>query len=105
VFYEKKEFYSDPDELEKRPHGGVSLALGRKVVRLDPSAHMVMLDDGTELKYDKCLIATGFNFISKYQTKYYALLFIGGKPKTLEQINNASEDAKKRVLLFRGVCF
>ncbi|MEQ9618454.1 MAG: FAD-dependent oxidoreductase [Deltaproteobacteria bacterium] len=38
---------------------GIETVLGRKVVRLDGSTNTVRLDDGTELEYDKVLVATG----------------------------------------------
>ncbi|MEI5584442.1 MULTISPECIES: NAD(P)/FAD-dependent oxidoreductase [unclassified Agromyces] len=37
----------------------VELRLGRRVVRLDPRAHAIALDEGTELRYDRALLATG----------------------------------------------
>jgi len=43
------------------------------------------LSDGTEIKYDKCLIATG------------------GKPKSLPQLESLPEDLKEHVTLFRKV--
>lgn len=38
---------------------GVKPYLGRRAVALDPRARKVTLDDGTEVEYDDCLIATG----------------------------------------------
>ena len=38
---------------------GVELRLGRHAVGLEPDAHKVVTDDGSELAYDKLLIATG----------------------------------------------
>lgn len=38
---------------------GVDLRVGRRAVRLDRSAHEVVLDDGERLHYDKVLVATG----------------------------------------------
>lgn len=37
----------------------VELQLGRRVARLDPAAHLVELDGGGELHYDRLLLATG----------------------------------------------
>jgi 3-phenylpropionate/trans-cinnamate dioxygenase ferredoxin reductase subunit len=41
------------------PEHRVSLVLGRRAVRLDPDVQAVILDDGTELPYDRLLVATG----------------------------------------------
>ena len=38
---------------------GVETVLGRRVTRLEPAEHRVVLDDGTALEYDRCLVATG----------------------------------------------
>ncbi len=37
----------------------VELRLGRRAERLDPATHVIALDDGTELRYDRVLLATG----------------------------------------------
>lgn len=38
---------------------GVELRLGRRAERLDPAAHEITLDDGSVLRYDRALLATG----------------------------------------------
>lgn len=38
---------------------GVTSYLGRRVVRLEPTARTCTLDDGTTLEWDDCLVATG----------------------------------------------
>ncbi|HJS85404.1 MAG TPA: FAD-dependent oxidoreductase, partial [Acetobacteraceae bacterium] len=52
------------DQLPLRPasfyaEAGVELRLGTPVTRLDPPAHRLALADGTELAFDRLLIATG----------------------------------------------
>lgn len=37
----------------------MAVATGWKVTKIDVPNKTVMLDDGYEIKYDKCLIATG----------------------------------------------
>jgi hypothetical protein len=59
VYFEVDEFYCPPSELDKREHGGIAVARGRRVVKLIPSEHKAILNDNTVIKYDKCLIATG----------------------------------------------
>ena len=41
------------------PQGGISVLLGKRVTKVDPAAQTAFLSDGSEIKYDKCLIATG----------------------------------------------
>lgn len=51
-----------PEEIQReatRLPPGVDMRLGRRVVRLDPTAHTVLLDDGESLGYDRLLLATG----------------------------------------------
>lgn len=43
----------------KSEKGGVSVATGWKVTKIDSINKKVILEDGHEIKYDKCLIATG----------------------------------------------
>lgn len=45
-----------PDYFAKRD---VTPLLGRRAASIDPSAHHVVLDDGTEVPYDQLLLATG----------------------------------------------
>nr|KAG5709304.1 hypothetical protein BaRGS_018056 [Batillaria attramentaria] len=52
---------------------------------MDASKKRVLMDDGVEIAYDKCLIATG------------------GKPKNLPVLEKASEDVKERTILFRNI--
>ena len=37
----------------------MAVATGWKVMKIDVPSKSVMLDDGYEIKYEKCLIATG----------------------------------------------
>lgn len=60
VYYETHGFYVPPEEINDAQHGGVSLLMGHRVVKLDPIAHYAYLDDGRKIKYGKCLIATGW---------------------------------------------
>lgn len=45
--------------MSQSDKGGVAVAKGWKVTKIDVPNKTVMLDDGHEIKYDKCLIATG----------------------------------------------
>ena len=59
VFFEDEDFYVSPKELLGREEGGVALLAGVKVVGLDVIKRSVRLEDGKNVTYDKCLIATG----------------------------------------------
>lgn len=59
IFYEPQEFYSSVTQLTESDKGGVAVALGWKVTKMDVLNKTVTLEDGHEIKYNKCLIATG----------------------------------------------
>ncbi|XP_076808808.1 apoptosis-inducing factor 1, mitochondrial-like isoform X1 [Clavelina lepadiformis] len=83
IFFEKPSFYCKPSELDAKNGGGVALALNKRVVSVDASENKVTLNDGTEIKYEKCLIATG------------------GQPKNLRTVANAGDEVAKRTTLYR----
>ncbi|KAG8224807.1 hypothetical protein J437_LFUL002252 [Ladona fulva] len=85
LFFEPDEFYTQCLELTKCPNGGVAVARGWKVVKLDVVEQKAYLDDGKAIKYDKCLLATG------------------GIPKSLPLLDNASEEVQDRVILYRSI--
>lgn len=59
LFYEPEDFYTDCKQLMDNPNGGVSVARGWSVTRLDPVEKIAYLENGTAIHYNKCLIATG----------------------------------------------
>ncbi|XP_045481062.1 apoptosis-inducing factor 1, mitochondrial [Harmonia axyridis] len=59
LLYEPEEFYTPIQELLEKENGGISVASGYKVVEIDPYCHKVKLDNGSEIEYDKALLATG----------------------------------------------
>lgn len=59
IFYEPQEFYSSVTHLTESDKGGVAVAMGWKVMKIDVVNKTVSLEDGHEIKYNKCLIATG----------------------------------------------
>uniref|UniRef100_F1KVX8 Apoptosis-inducing factor 1 n=1 Tax=Ascaris suum TaxID=6253 RepID=F1KVX8_ASCSU len=85
VYYETHGFYVPPEEINDAQHGGVSLLMGHRVVKLDPIAHYAYLDDGRKIKYGKCLIATG------------------GVPRNLPVFEKAGEKVNEKVTLFRTI--
>ena len=51
----------DPEKLNSMEHGGVAVVRGRRVIKLDTFTKTAYLNDGSSLKYEKCLVATGMN--------------------------------------------
>lgn len=51
------EIYLNP--LDWYADNDIDLRAGVRVVRIDPFAHLVHADDGTTLRYDKLILATG----------------------------------------------
>nr|XP_018901007.1 PREDICTED: apoptosis-inducing factor 1, mitochondrial [Bemisia tabaci] len=84
LYYEPEDFYTKIEDLEKDA-GGVSVARGWTIVKVDPNERKAILEDGKEIKYEKCLIATG------------------GKPKNLPVFAEASDEIKNKITLFRNV--
>ncbi|KAG1664231.1 Apoptosis-inducing factor 1, mitochondrial [Nymphon striatum] len=85
IFFEHEEYYIEPKQLLASETGGVAVLKNKTVVRIDPHARRVYLNDGSEITYEKCLLAPG------------------GKPKNLPIFVNADEDVQKKVTLYRGV--
>ncbi|XP_064608308.1 apoptosis-inducing factor 1, mitochondrial-like [Liolophura sinensis] len=85
LYFEPEGFYIKPDQLDSQENGGVAVARGRKVVKLDIGNKEALLEDGARVTYEKCLIATG------------------GSPKSLPVLDKAGEDVQQRTTLFRKV--
>ncbi|KAI5630358.1 apoptosis-inducing factor 1, mitochondrial isoform X2 [Silurus asotus] len=85
IYFQPPSFYVNPSELNVVENGGVAVLTSRKVVHMDVRENKVLLSDGAEISYDKCLIATG------------------GVPRNLQVIERASEEVKSRTTLFRKI--
>lgn len=85
IFYEVDGFFVPPEDLPKALHGGVSLMKNTKAVEICTSDKKVILEDGTTVAYDKVLIATG------------------AAPKKEKVFEEASEDAKKKIIYYHYV--
>lgn len=85
VYYEPNDFYTDPSKLLTEPDGGVTIVRGYTVKKLDVENRVAILADGTEIKYEKCLIATG------------------STPKTLPIFEEAPPEIKDRVTFFKTI--
>lgn len=77
--------FCDPKELPVKEGGGVAVLTSTKVTGLDPTAKKLTLDGGTELSYDKCLLATG------------------GQPRNLPIFVQASDEVKQKTSLYRTI--
>lgn len=85
LFYEPEPFYTPVEELNTAKNGGISLARGWKVKSINVLEKKVKLNDGKEISYNKCLIATG------------------SIPKTLKLYDEASEEVKNKFSVFRSI--
>lgn len=59
IYFERSDFYTDPMHLLNEPNGGVSILHNRTAKSLKLCERKVLLNDGTEIEYDQCLLATG----------------------------------------------
>jgi len=59
LYFEPEQFYCKVEELDSKENGGVAVATGWKVERLDMAEKKAILAGGKEIQFDKCLIATG----------------------------------------------
>ncbi|XP_030064915.1 apoptosis-inducing factor 1, mitochondrial isoform X2 [Microcaecilia unicolor] len=85
IFFQPSSFYISASDLPHIENGGVAVLGGRKVIYMDVRENKVRLDDGTQISYDKCLIATG------------------GTPRNLPAIERSGKEVKERTTLFRRI--
>lgn len=85
LYYEPNDFYTHPSKLLDEPNGGVAIVRGYAVKKVDVENRIAILTDGTEIKYGKCLIATG------------------SSPRNLPIFENAPSKVKDRISLFKTI--
>ncbi|XP_055963716.1 apoptosis-inducing factor 1, mitochondrial isoform X2 [Sorex fumeus] len=85
IYFQPPSFYVSAQDLPHIENGGVAVLTGKKVVQLDVRGNMVRLNDGSQITYEKCLIATG------------------GTPRSLSAIDRAGAEVKSRTTLFRKI--
>ncbi|KAJ7425606.1 Apoptosis-inducing factor 1, mitochondrial [Pitangus sulphuratus] len=85
IYFQPPSFYVPVQDLPSVENGGVAVLCGKKVVHMDVRGNTVKLSDGTQITYDKCLIATG------------------GTPRNLPALERAGKDVQKRLTLFRKI--
>lgn len=59
LFYEMEDFYTPVQTLKEAENGGISVARGWSIKRIDATKQIAYLEDNRAIKYNKCLIATG----------------------------------------------
>jgi len=45
-----------------RENGGISILKGHKVKKIDTESQIATIDDGRQIRFDKCLVATGSSY-------------------------------------------
>lgn len=83
LYFEPEEFFIDPSKLIESVNGGIAVAQGFKVKKIDPTKRVVTLSDDYEIGYDECLIATGCS------------------PKNLPVFLDASPSIRDKVMVYR----
>ncbi|XP_004536208.1 putative apoptosis-inducing factor 1, mitochondrial isoform X2 [Ceratitis capitata] len=84
LFFEPEEFFVEPSKLMETVNGGIAVAHGFAVKKIDPAKHVATLTDGYEITYDECLIATGCS------------------PKTIDVFNQAPPGVREKVMMYRS---
>lgn len=85
LYYEPNDFYTHPSKLLDEPNGGVTIVRGYTVKKIDVENNAAVLADGTEIKYQRCLIATG------------------STPRSLPIFEQAPAKIKERVSMFKTI--
>ncbi|KAH8412265.1 hypothetical protein KR009_000945 [Drosophila setifemur] len=83
LFFEPDEFFVDPENLGESENGGISVAQGFAVKKVDAQKRIVTLNDGYQIEYDECLIATGC------------------APKNLQVFRDAPPSVREKVMVYR----
>lgn len=85
LFYEPDDFYLGAEKLNDAANGGVAMVRGYTVTKLNVNDQIVTLDDGTEIKYDKCLLATGV------------------RPRSLDVFERAPSQIQHKIWLYKEI--
>ncbi|KAH8255815.1 hypothetical protein KR038_011231 [Drosophila bunnanda] len=83
LFFEPEEYFVAPQDLEDSAGGSVALAQGFSVKKVDTKERKVTLNDGYQIGYDSCLIATG------------------SAPKNLTVFQDAPPSIREKVMVYR----
>ncbi|XP_014204818.1 apoptosis-inducing factor 1, mitochondrial [Copidosoma floridanum] len=83
LFYEPPEFFLPINELLSSEKGGVAVARGWEIKKIDAFSKTAYLQNNRPIKYEKCLIATG------------------SSPNNLPIFEKADQRIKEKVIVFR----
>ncbi|XP_023305359.2 putative apoptosis-inducing factor 1, mitochondrial [Lucilia cuprina] len=83
LYFEPEEFFIHPSKLNESEKGGIAVAHGFRVKKIDPVKKTATLTDGYEIGYDECLIATGCS------------------PKMLPVFASAPPSVKDKIMVYR----
>lgn len=83
LYFEPEEFFVDPEKLTESENGGIAVAQGFTVKKVDAQNKIVTLNDGHQISYDQCLIATGCT------------------PKNLSVFRDSPPSVREKVMVYR----
>ncbi|KRG02527.1 putative apoptosis-inducing factor 1, mitochondrial isoform X2 [Drosophila mojavensis] len=83
LYFEPEEFFVDPEKLDESVNGGIAVAQGFAVKKVDAENRIVTLSDGYQITYDTCLIATGCS------------------PKNLPMFRDAPPSVQEKIMVYR----
>ncbi|XP_068151377.1 putative apoptosis-inducing factor 1, mitochondrial isoform X1 [Drosophila tropicalis] len=83
LYFEPDEYFMDPEKLDDSVKGGIAVAQGFAVKKVDAQNRVVTLNDGYQIAYDECLIATGC------------------APKNLTMFRDAPPSVREKVMVYR----
>jgi len=84
VFFENETYYTTPEDFNTKEDGAVTVITSRKVSLVDAEEHLVKLETGETIKYEKLLLATG------------------GTPRNHPIFEKAGKEVAERTTLFRN---
>lgn len=74
-------------------------------MKIDVVNKIAILEDGHEINYNKCLIATGKfcrrKKIKVTEIKYFMIVFLGTSPKNLSIFESVEDEIKNKITTFR----
>lgn len=85
LYYEPNDFYINPTKLLDEANGGVAIVRGYTVAKIDVQDRTAILTDGTPIKYNECLLATG------------------SSPKNLDVIERAPRKIQDKCSVFKNI--
>lgn len=85
IYFEPTDYYTDAMQLLSEEDGGISILTNRTAKNLNLCERKVILNDGTEIEYEECLLA------------------IGSKPRNLLVFQTAPLRVRSKISFFRSL--